>query len=179
MTDWFGLPALKPMFWRLDDNHTPVQCETWEEYLTWAEQVERGERDTRVALTNIGDDVRVSTVFLRTRHGDCEHPEFFETMVRGEPFEPPDEPLERLVLRYRTWDQAAAGHARLCPAIVKLLALPPAELAANLAQRPRGRFRFIGEEALAWGLPEEVADNLQRAANKSASEESDQAAAPV
>jgi hypothetical protein len=151
MVDW--LAPTKCMFWRLDDNHTPVQCETFEEYFASVE------KDHQVAETWIADGVRVSTIFLPVGHGFIENPAFFETMVFGGP-------LDHCQVRYRTWDEAAAGHERLCTETRRLLALPPAELEAEMSRRTSERFRFIREQALAVGVPEEIADHLGRALNQ-------------
>jgi hypothetical protein len=158
--DW--PPAPQCMFWRLDENHTPVKCQSWEEYFASAE------RDHHVAHTEITDNIRVSTIFLHCAalgHGELliENPEFFEdffeTMIFGGP-------LDRCQCRYRTWDEAVAGHARLCGEVRNLLALSPDELAAAMEHRRSERFRFIREQLLALGLPEEIANHAGRMLNE-------------
>jgi hypothetical protein len=146
--------AIPSVFWRLDDNHTPVQCQTVEEYFASVE------KDHRVSDTQIADGIRVSTVFLHSPSAHhLEQPEFFETMAFGGP-------LDHFVCRYRTYDEALAGHERVCDEIGKLLLLSPEELAAVMSQRKSERFRFIREEALAMGIPEELADHIARALNE-------------
>lgn len=150
---WSALPTL---FWRLDDNHNPVRCVTMEEYFASAE------KDPHVADTEIADGIgviRVSTVFLHSASHRLANPEFFETMVFGGP-------LDQFQCRYQTWDEAAAGHQRLCDEIGKLLALSPAELEAEMASRKSERFRFLRETALALGLPRDLADRLGQVANE-------------
>lgn len=143
-----------PVFWRLDENHTPVKCRSLEEYLASAE------KDHNIGYTEISHGIRVSTIFLHTPHGlgIVEHPHFFETMIFGGP-------LDRCQVRYRTWDEAVTGHERLCGEVRQLLALSPDELAAELERRHSERFRFIREQILALGLPEEIANHAGRALN--------------
>ena len=69
-------------------------------------------------------------------------------------------PLDGCAARHHAWVEAVGGHERLCEETRKSLALQPAELAANLQQRSEGQYRFIREEALPLGLPEELADKL-------------------
>jgi hypothetical protein len=165
--DWQWPPRMpKGMFWRLDENHTPVACETIEEYAAWGEEWMRSGQGfpphvdwTPFKATPDGtDDHYVSTVFLTSPAGAgfVKEPLFFETMVFGGP-------LNGLQCRYATWDEAAAGHQRLCDEIRRLLALPPDQLEAEIKQRDESQFRFIRETALALGLPEDVADKLGRA----------------
>lgn len=84
------------------NGHTPVVTD---DLFAWAEWFEGAEENRRVALTEISDDVSVSTVFLGLDHnfsgeGD---PILFETMVFGG-----DRDGE--TTRYRTWDEAKTGH---------------------------------------------------------------------
>lgn len=98
------------------DGHEPVPCdiETWKR---WFESADR-----QVAET-IQDDVRVSTVFLGIDHnfGDLfGRPVLFETMV----FVGHDNVA---CDRYRTWDEAEAGHKRWVVEVFKatpILTLP-------------------------------------------------------
>jgi hypothetical protein len=147
-------------FWRLDDNHTPVPCETFEEYFAFARECgASGGFPPHVDYTVIGngEGIEISTVFLVSPAGAgiVKDPLFFETMVFGGP-------LDHFQCRYATWVEAAAGHQRLCAEVRRLLALSPDELAAEMNQRAEGHYRFIREEALAIGLPEDVADKLSR-----------------
>jgi len=68
--------------------------------------------DRRVARTEVGDVV-VSTVFLVIDHNHFGGggPILFETMVFGGS-------LDQEMKRYRTWDEAAAGHEEMV-ALVK------------------------------------------------------------
>jgi hypothetical protein len=92
------------------DGHTPVECE---DLMTWARWMESGGvANRRVAWTET-DDVRVSTVFMALDHNfDAEwgaDPILFETMVfrrKGESWDGDE------CERYRTWDEAEAGHRR-------------------------------------------------------------------
>jgi hypothetical protein len=159
LEEWMNPPP--SIFWRLDENHTPVRCETFEEYFAWGREC--GESGAgfppHIGYTHIGngEGVLISTVFLVSPAGVgiIENPLFFETMVFGGP-------LDQLQTRYPTWDEAAAGHQRICEEVRKLLALSPEELKAQMDQRAKGRFRFIREQALAIGLPEHIADQLGR-----------------
>lgn len=83
---------------------------TYEERAVWM----REPGNARVALTEIGDGVKVSTVFLGedTAHG-CGHsgpPFLFETMVIGGARNLEGE-------RSRTWANAEAAHARWVEAL--------------------------------------------------------------
>jgi hypothetical protein len=64
--------------------------------------------ERRVARTQIGPEVHVSTVFLGLdhQHGVGGPPILFETMIFGL------EEEEDYQERYATWDEAEAGHAR-------------------------------------------------------------------
>jgi hypothetical protein len=90
------------------DGHTPVPCE---DLITWAKWIERTD-ERRVALTETRD-LRVSTVFLGLDHNFGvpwgTDPILFETMVfrrKGDNWEGDE------CERYRTWDEAEAGHQR-------------------------------------------------------------------
>jgi hypothetical protein len=162
--EWQWPPRMpKGMFWRLDENHTPVACETFEEYLAWGQELFAGGQGfpPHVDWTPITEDIYVSTVFLVSPAGAgfVKQPLFFETMVFGGP-------LDKVQCRYATWDEAAAGHQRLCEESRRLLALSPDELAAEMSARAEGELRFIRETALAIGLPEDIADKLSEAARR-------------
>ena len=61
----------------------------------------------RIALTDLGDDVHVSTVWLGIDHGfGAGPPLIFETMIFGGPRNEDTE-------RYTTKEQALAGHNRI------------------------------------------------------------------
>lgn len=97
------------------DGKTPVPCP---DLMEWGHWMEQGGR--HVAMT--GNDGRfVSTVFLALDHnfgfGEDKRPILFETMIFGFPEH------EGYQERYRTWDEAEAGHKRAValafPALVK------------------------------------------------------------
>lgn len=76
--------------------------------------IEAFNEDKKVAKTNLGNGIRVSTVFLCINHnfsgvGD---PILFETMVFGGPL---DEETER----YCTEDEALKGHERMVQRVRK------------------------------------------------------------
>jgi hypothetical protein len=95
----------------------PVEETDFSRWCEWMETADRHVRDS------FQGDVRVSTVFLGLDHnfGDLfGRPILFETMVFvGEDCVAQD--------RYRTWDEAEAGHARWVNEVFKptpILALP-------------------------------------------------------
>jgi len=87
------------------DGKTPVRCD---DPLQWAQWCVENEPSHRVLLDVLTGGVTVSTVFLGVDCGwDMEMgPMLFETMVFGGAL---DEEQER----YRTWDEAEAGHKRM------------------------------------------------------------------
>jgi hypothetical protein len=80
-------------------NVVPVQ-----DLLEWGNWFEKADR--HVGLTEIGEEIRVSTVFLGIDHnfGVARDPVLFETMVFGGPLDGEQE-------RYCTYDEAEKGHA--------------------------------------------------------------------
>lgn len=65
-----------------------------------------------IARTNLARGVEVSTVCLGWNHNlSAGAPILFETWVRGDVV--PDR-----FIRYRTWDEAAAGHAEIVAALI-------------------------------------------------------------
>ena len=85
------------------DGQNPVECK---DLLTWAKWFETASR--RVAHDE-QNGVRVSTVFLGLDHcfdGDGP-PVLFETMIFGGEHDQDQE-------RYCTWEEAEAGHAKMC-----------------------------------------------------------------
>ena len=83
------------------DGKMPVRCDDLHMWAIWFDTANR-----HVALTQINEDVKVSTVFLGNDHNwDDGPPILFETMIFGGPH---DEFQER----YCTWAEAEAGHAR-------------------------------------------------------------------
>lgn len=72
--------------------------------LRWA--VWFGTTDRRVAFTDLGEDVCVSTVFIGLDHSFGEGPPLlFETMVFG--------PYGDQTHRYSTWEEAEVGHKKV------------------------------------------------------------------
>jgi hypothetical protein len=91
-----------PLYYRLnaDGTTTPV-----------AEWPNQGIDERRVARDDVTHGIEVSTVFLTLdhRHGDGP-PILFETMIFGGEY-------DNWCYRYRTIDQARAGHARVVAAL--------------------------------------------------------------
>jgi hypothetical protein len=89
------------------DGHTPVPVAR-DNVVTWGRWFETTDR--RVAHDSFPGavTVSVSTVFLGLdhRHVGDGPPLLFETMVFGGPH-------DQAQLRYATWDEAIAGHARM------------------------------------------------------------------
>lgn len=77
--------------------------------LTWAKWYETAER--HVALDDLGELGRVSTVFLGFDHGwHDDRPVLWESMVFGGP-------LDQEQVRYRSRAEALVGHAALVEAV--------------------------------------------------------------
>lgn len=95
----------KRIFWYVLVGHTPVPCEDVE---VWGRYME--EADRQVALTE-KNGLTVSTVFLSLDHAFKGEPVLFETMVFGG-----DNDIQG---RYRTWDEAVEGHAKVCSEVFK------------------------------------------------------------
>lgn len=91
----------KKVLWYVLVGHNPVPCDDIEVLGKWFENADR-----QVALTE-KNGISVSTVFLAMNHsfGNGE-PILFETMVFGG--------NEDIQERYRTWDEAVEGHAKIC-----------------------------------------------------------------
>ena len=91
---------MKPMHYKLDENHNPVPCDNFLEWADWMD-----ESDTTVAVTNVGEFL-ISTVFLgldRSFFGEG-GPILFETMVF-------DHEIHSVYCsRARTWDEAVIMH---------------------------------------------------------------------
>jgi hypothetical protein len=83
------------------DGHMPVPVDL----MTWALWFQDGEKNRRVAYTEIRPGIIVSTVFLGIDMNFWAKgpPLLFETMVRSD-YGWDDE------VRYSTWDEAVAGH---------------------------------------------------------------------
>jgi hypothetical protein len=94
---------MKSMYYKLNSDHTTEET-TMEEFALYCD----GEADSyRVGLCKMGEDLRISTVFLGVNYAYSpnEPPLLFETMVFGGEHDLFQE-------RYRTWDEAVEGHAR-------------------------------------------------------------------
>lgn len=112
-----------PMYF--DRQGKPITLRRYEELLR------RGELARRVALTNIGEDIQVSTVWLGLNHNWAPQgpPLIFETMVFGGP-------LDEEQVRYPTESQAQMGHRAMVNLVMLELQLElpgPAE-----ESRPEG-----------------------------------------
>lgn len=83
------------------DGKTPVECPDVLKWARWFEEI----KNRRVAEDYLSAYVKVSTVFLGIDHNFTRigAPLLFETMVFGGPHDGFQE-------RYRTWDEAQAGH---------------------------------------------------------------------
>lgn len=102
------------------DGHVPRPARDWLEWSEWWANADRQVADDAVALPS-GSTARVSTVFLGVDHnfeGSARGPVLFETMVfytkaaKGMPAAAGEAQAdEEICERYRTWDEALAGHA--------------------------------------------------------------------
>jgi hypothetical protein len=100
-------------FYILDANRNVIPCPTVTQWGAWMESFEK----RRVASTECGTGVRVSTVFLGLDHNFGDGPPLvFETMVFGGTF---DEECERCA----TWAEAEAQHRAM---VEKVTARGPA-----------------------------------------------------
>lgn len=107
----------------LDADHNAVPCSDTEKWAAWFGDVS----NRRVALDDVplGDGAwRVSTVFLGVDHSFGEgSPVLFETMVfRYTREHEKDGVWGDEALRFRTWDEALAGHARRVASLRELVA---------------------------------------------------------
>lgn len=85
------------------DGKNPVKCDDLIEWAMWFEKANR-----HVSVTNLPDDVRVSTVFLGLDHSfgfGSGKPILFETMIFGGE-------QDGFCERYETWDEAEVGHQK-------------------------------------------------------------------
>ncbi len=84
------------------DGHNAIECG---DVLKWADWIEAADRTVR--RTDLKHQGMVSTVFLATDYSFGDGPPIlFETMVF-------DGPLADKMERYRTWEEAEAGHERM------------------------------------------------------------------
>jgi hypothetical protein len=100
-----------PRFWVLNPDHTVRTSTSIEEWAAMFDPERGGDKGGRAVGKDQIGDVFVSTVFLGVDHNWGDGPPIlFETMVfRGL--------LDERQWRYATWDEAAAGHARVVQAV--------------------------------------------------------------
>jgi hypothetical protein len=96
--------------YRLDAEHQPVNCANDDEWFAWFEDI----NNRRVALTNISDEISVSTIFtgldLMPHEGP---PLLFETEIFGGEY-------GGCRWGFATWDEAKIGHQIIAEALRKL-----------------------------------------------------------
>ena len=93
-------------YWVLDDEHRAVEVADVHEWGRFFEDHEK----RRVNQTQVGE-ANVSTVFLGMDHGwGAGPPVLFETMIFHGPY-------DQGTWRWRTWDEAEAGHAAIVAAL--------------------------------------------------------------
>lgn len=97
------------MYYILNDDHSIRPVDDVLEWGKWFQTADRHVEKTK------RDGVLVSTVFLGLDHsflaGDADPPIVFETMVFTDK---EGHPYEEYTERYSTWDEAQAGHRRIC-----------------------------------------------------------------
>lgn len=83
------------------DGKTPVECPDVLKWARWLDEI----KNRRIAKNWLPGHVEVSTIFLGVDSGftGTDNPVLFETMIFGGPHNGFQE-------RYRTWDEAQAGH---------------------------------------------------------------------
>ena len=90
-------------YYILDDEHRPIEVtiEQWAQWMNGA----YNDRSRWIGYTGIGEEIRISTVFLGIDHRFFAKgpPILFETMVFGGP-------LDQEQVRYVSWDDAEVGH---------------------------------------------------------------------
>ena len=91
------------MWYKLDEDKKPVPCSSLD--------LEFDDSHRRVAMDELNNGSRVSTVFLALDHGFGSAPLFFETMVFAK-----DSFHDRYCRRYETWEQAEVGHKEVLAA---------------------------------------------------------------
>lgn len=100
-----GLP--RQLYWILEGR----EVRSTDDVEEWAQMFEDSDR-RRVGLDEVGD-ASVSTVFLGIDHNYASFPStpiLFETMIFGGPY-------SDFQARYRTYDEAEAGHAAIVAAL--------------------------------------------------------------
>lgn len=117
MNDWE-----RPWCYRLE-GHTPVAVTDLDQ---WGTELEASDRYRRVGGAQWHEpDVWVSTVFLGVDHNHYGQgpPILFETMI----FAPRVPEVDQEQRRYRTWDEAAAGHAAVVAELASAFGPPDEE----------------------------------------------------
>jgi hypothetical protein len=90
---------MKGMFYRLDENHNPVEVG-----LSGLDDLWRNPEKRIVRQDTLPGDILVSTVFLGINHAFGDGPPIlFETMIFGGVH-------DGYQARYQTWQQALSGH---------------------------------------------------------------------
>jgi hypothetical protein len=93
----------------LDNDNNPVPCD---DTIEWGKFFENNDR-RRVAATELGPDITISTVFLGLDHRFGEgNPVLFETMVFGGEY-------DQYTERYCTWGEAERGHEQAVAMVEK------------------------------------------------------------
>lgn len=93
------------------DGRQPVPA-TAEEWGRWFQTADRTVRKTEIHHPTRGM-IEVSTVFLGLDHGWDGRVQLYESMTFGDGVT--DE--NQVQIRYATWDEAEAGHAKVCRAV--------------------------------------------------------------
>lgn len=98
---------MRPIYYLLKDKQPILVMDV----LEWGREFEN--MDRQVALTYIGEDIKISTVFLGIDHGNglSRHPILFETMVFGGK-------LDQAQKRCHTWDQAEFMHEKMVAEVI-------------------------------------------------------------
>jgi hypothetical protein len=110
------------MHWHYDWNAQPISHDRWMELFT---------QDRRVAYTDLGQQGRVSTVWLGLNHAyDDEPPLIYETLVF-------DGPLADEMARYTTLEQARTGHQFMVMRLTTLAEHPKARPLIHKGGKPR------------------------------------------
>ena len=101
----------------LDDEHNPIKVNNLLGLINWFwiaaknDSEGKGKKPTlRVALTELRDGRRVSTIFSALDYNcGSGKPLLFETKV----YKKDSDPKRQLIERYSTWDEAKKGHKRI------------------------------------------------------------------
>jgi hypothetical protein len=109
----------RPMFYRLNPDFSVSPIEGEDAVLEWAGNVETLPKLAYHEFPNLGQTVRVSTIFLGLdhNHGPGGPPVLFETMI----FAPNIPSLDQTQHRYTTYQDAIAGHAQAVARVQEFL----------------------------------------------------------